>query len=842
MADAFDQALEGGDISLTQSNTSKFTNRTVKTTKTGSSSNNTTVTGGGSVERKRARTEAIRDENGKIIGRRQVNPNEPPVTVTKYKPDGTPIKETPAATSVAKGTAERSTNTKEAGSTQKIKNGTPEPVKTDKTKTASKSGINLSGVIANPMEQFASYSPLWTMAVLTPQQFNNPDSYRTADLSFAGQGFGSGATSSIIFSSAGRGDQYRTNTYYGAPEYFVDNFMMKSIISATPKTGNSNAVKFEFDVYEPFSMGLFLQSLQNAAIKAGYANYLDNCPYLLRLDFKGFNEKGEQYSSIKPKYFVMKLSGVKFAVDESGSNYKVEAIPYNHQAYSNVINTVYTDISIKAGKDATVESLLVSGPESLCAVLNRNEQKLVEEKRISIPDVYEVQFPEKSSDFIPTTKLPITKSATTNGSPPKKVIKGTDVEVRTDFGNNPIGKANFGFDASKGGNFVFAKEGDVVDEETGKIQRDKMIIDPKKRTFLFSQGQSLTEIINQVIISSTYAKKAIEPPVPSDGFIRWYRLDIQVEFLDFDLLVGDYAKKVIFRVVPFLVHHSIFSNPNSAPIGYDQLEKKITKKYEYIYTGQNNDITNFEIKIDNLFFTGANSSAEGNTASEVSPDQQGPAPKPGKKTETPKGAAPETQTSYTGRARPLPDPSNLKPKQKGGSGTKDTEQMIAESFHNAFVSGSSADMISVDLEVLGDPYWLVDSGTNNYFASTNSETDLINADGTANYEGSDVYIYIGFRTPADVDVQSGLYQFSKQQQESPFSGIYKVTACENMFNDGKFMQTLTCIRMPGQSADFDGQKVSKSPDKASAVQTTGPKPEPTGPTDSSNKNAKTQVA
>lgn len=745
--------------------------------------------------------------------------------------------------SVSRGRVENTTNVELPGAVNEIIDGVPEKTELPAGTTQTKGSTGLINIVQNPMEQFASYSPLWTMAVLTPTQFNDPSSYRSDDLSFAGykDSFEDKTfESSIIFSSGGRGDEFRTQTFYGSPEYYVDNFVMRSVISASPATGNSNALKFEFEIYEPYSMGLLLQSMQNAAIKAGYANYLDNCPYLLRLDFKGFSETGEEYTSIKPKYFVMKLSGVKFEVNEGGSIYKVEAIPYNHQAFSDTMNITFKDLALKAGSKGTVEELLVTGPESLVAALNANEKKLVDEKRITVPDEYDIQFPEKSSDFQSRSKLKFDKTATINpqSGNPRTVIKGTDIEAVTDFTSNPIGKSTFGYDAGQGGNFVFKKEGDVVDEKTGKIIRDKMTIDPKNRTFMFSQGQSLTEIINQVVLSSQYAKDAINPPVDPDGFIRWFRLDIQVEFGDFDYLVGDYARKIIFRVVPFLVHHSIFSNPNSAPIGYDQLEKKIAKKYDYIYTGQNADIINFDIQINNLFYTGVNSSSEGNTASEQNPDTKGAAPDQPLETETPEGSAPETQAAQTGRSRPMADPTNLRPKFSGGSGSKDTEQMIAESFHNAFINGSSADLISLDLEIMGDPYWLVDSGISNYFAEVDEPTDLLNADGTANYEGSDVYIYVTFRTPADVDIATGMYQFSKNQNESPFGGIYRVTMCENTFSDGKFTQKLTCVRMPGQPSDYDGNTAKTDPQNATAIKTGKPKPEKTGVNDNSTSIAK----
>jgi len=123
-------------------------------------------------------------------------------------------------------------------------------------------------------------------------------------------------------------------------------------------------------------------------------------------------------------------------------------------------------------------------------------------------------------------------------------------------------------------------------------------------------------------------------------------------------------------------------------------------------------------------------------------------------------------------------------------------------FNNAFLN-NNVDLVNLNLEIMGDPYWMVDSGLTNYFSPPSGETEQKNEDGTANYEGIDVYIYITFRTPADVNTSTSLYNFSKEEVISPFSGIYKVISCVNIFEDGLFKQTLKCIRMRGQSIDFD---------------------------------------
>lgn len=101
-----------------------------------------------------------------------------------------------------------------------------------------------------------------------------------------------------------------------------------------------------------------------------------------------------------------------------------------------------------------------------------------------------------------------------------------------------------------------------------------MTIDTKNREFQFTQAQTLTSIINQIIVSSKYARDAITSVKNiKDGFIKWYRLDVQIELLDFDPIISDFAKRITYRVVPFYVHHTIFTNPSSLPVGYPEIQK-----------------------------------------------------------------------------------------------------------------------------------------------------------------------------------------------------------------------------------------------------------------------------
>jgi hypothetical protein len=584
-------------------------------------------------------------------------------------------------------------------------------------------------------------------------------------------------------------------------------------------------------------MGLLLQSLQNAAAKAGYVNYLD-CPFLLKMDIVGNDESGTVKSSIKPKYFVIKLRKASFTVNETGSTYAMEAYPFNQQGFSDTIDTIFSDINISVTTDSgsdttqtdfiirddqipegttnsvtiasergTVRDLLATGKNSLVALLNKQEQLNVAQGRYVIKDVYEIHFPEsadKRFSTIADTSASETQGATTNNNSPitgtAQGKAGTETTTAKQIGNSPIAKSTFGFDVGKGGNFPFKLDKDTVDERTQRVKRGSMQIDVKSRSFHFTQGQKISDIITNVILSSTWAKQQAQKGSDANGMKDWFKIDVQVELLKFDVAIGDWAKKYIFRVIPFKVHSTVFDNPNATPVGYDNVQNTIVKKYDYIYTGQNTEVLDFEINLNYLFYTGISPNPEDKTKNEANTDNKGLDNKKTNKTKLLESGNEKNQLTLH-KTKLKKNPSLLM-SMVGGSGSTDIEQKIAENFYDAFINLSSTDLVNVEMTIMGDPYWMIDSGLNNYFAKQSEQSPLITEDGTASYEGQDIFVYINFRTPADINERTGLVEFSYNDRVSPFSGIYRVTKCLNVFVDGKFTQTLNAVRMRSQPLDF----------------------------------------
>jgi hypothetical protein len=624
---------------------------------------------------------------------------------------------------------------------------------------------NFPNLVANPLEKFASYTTLFTMAALDPEQYNNPITLRNNPA----------ALKNVIFSSAGRYDKERILAAPGLrPEYFVESFKMTNLINPKKEIGNTNAIGFSMEIYEPYSMGLFLQSLQVAALNAGYVNYLNNAPYLIQIDFVGFDETGNSFVVKNlTRQFGVTLTGIDFDVDESGSRYKVELTPHNHKGFTTIINSVWTDIRIQGG---TIKELLTSGENSLSVALTKESKRMAANAQQALADTFVVTFP------------------TLDG-------KGT--------GDNAIAATSMAFDMTRGGNYTFGKESEVVSPD-GRVRASQITIDPKSRSLQFAQGQTIVDIITEVILASEYGKNAIQN-ADGKGLIDWFKINVKIKLGDYDVSRGDYQKTVIYEVYPYKVHSSIFLKPNACGAGYDALQKSIAKKYNYIYTGANNDLLKFNLRFETTFYTAISPGLKEEKASTDASQQAS-----GDSNQVKVATTPSARQLIAKTATPRFAKDGSVPPKPGGANNDDVAGAVARDFQNA-VLNSNVDLISVEFEILGDPYYLVDSGVGNYYGPPSTDNPSVNIDGAMTYETNQVYVYVSFQTPLDIDDagDEGLYNF--KEKESPYSGIYMVTEVETeIAKDAVFKQTIKAVRMKGQPKDFETRVAGNNDDSKPA--------------------------
>ena len=375
-----------------------------------------------------------------------------------------------------------------------------------------------------------------------------------------------------------------------------------------------------------------------------------------------------------------------------------------------------------------------------------------------------------------------------------------------------------GFDQKRRGDPPPGNQADTWDPLTKTWLRGKLIPDATTGTFKFSQSVDIPTVINQIILSSSYADKALAPnAADADGMVSWWRIDTQVFYLDSEeniKKVGTAPKIYVYRVVPFRVHLSKVAGPNIKMPGFERLKARAVKRYDYIFTGKNTEVLKFNIDFS-VGFANVLAGDSVRRSTDVARQAETGNADDGKK--------PDRDTSPEGD-QPGTTPGNMPTNQnfsgtetsgdgKGGGGQETPTQRIAKSFHDAITN--PYDMTILDLDIMGDPYWIAQSGLGNYNAKPVEGVKDLHKDGSVSWQTSEVDVIINFRSPIDINQTTGMYDFKSPNHQDMttlksagpaigFTGLYCVNLVSNNFRNGVFTQTLKGFRRNGQELKKEG--------------------------------------
>jgi hypothetical protein len=654
----------------------------------------------------------------------------------------------------------------------------------------------------NVLGIFANYNYIFTLSALSDDEINFPNStYRATG-------------PKTIICKSGNGDPYnRVQTEYGQFDFFIDNFSMDSIYGWDKTTQNTSATTMNFDVTEPYSMGMFMQSLAVACERSGHNGY-NEAPFLLTIEFKGFTEQNEviDLPQLK-KYIPLKLNTIEMSVNSKGSTYKIGALAWNDGAHSDRYTKLKSDVSI-SGK--TVQEVLQTGENSLQKVLNDYQRLQVKDGSINVADQIVILFPvdiASSSSGSNSGSNQKESSATATANPSTSANNNTLFQklgvTETNIGSitnlvqdpnncNAIGASSMGYSTVKKGDAPYAKEEQVLDEKTNTWIAQSP--DVSTGNLQFKQSGDIVNAINQVIIQSDYARQALKKEqIDENGMLPWWRIDTefyQIPSEENYTKTGTKPRLVVYRVVPYRVHSGKFMPANTPAPGFDNLKKQAIKEYNYIYTGKNIDILDFNIEIKSGFYT--KFTAANNSQSQDVKEQANNSTVDGANVETPPLEGQKNPKLGSAGTKTLPVGTITSTDRQGGGGAETVETRVARQFYEAVTEG--ADMLTVDLKIIGDPYYIGDSGLGNYSAP--STTGLMNMDdnGSVNYQTSEVDIVVNFRTPIDINERTGLYDFADSKILLNYSGLFKINTISHSFSGGKFIQTLHLNRRGMQEA------------------------------------------
>lgn len=662
----------------------------------------------------------------------------------------------------------------------------------------------------NALFDFASYNVLFTLSGLNQQDITNTTSLlksKPHDIIVASAGIGDIENGSRTTINADDQKIIDENVrLQGALEksqrvlsqnrdLYIKSVNMNSIPGLNEKRRLTSVTDISMEIVEPAGITL-LEKIRGAAINNGYLDHLD-APYLLTIDFKGFDEMGQPVISDSKAFkrvIPIKLVDMQMDVNQAGTVYSVKAIPYNEFAYVNRYNYPRT-----AGTLSPNGRKLSDVFKTLEALLNKQNEDEKKQKLVDKPDTYEIHFDK--ADF-------------------------RDVGLEMD---NLIqsGMATPGSTGADGGWYVAAEQSvppDYMKITTNnaitKILEEIMKGHPDFSDKKFDQFKQKCERQLGAAQFKGGAEAVYKAAQAEEFFFPYFKIRASVVPLgEFDLKRATQRKHITYHVEKYKVHAYSLAIPGVST--GKNFENFVFKTYNYLFTGENLDVLDVNINYKVAYFQSRLKDFEA--------------------TDERKNTIVNTNEKRSGTTNSkefFGDGTLLTKSEVGtakGEGTGKTGGTPTQL--DAFLDSLThplADMVNLRMEILGDPAWLGQSqfipvkpafkeGLGMY-----SDTDIdvwrANRDRIWNPDlrcyNTDVaepIILFKFRMPTDINNETGLYELEKSQS-AEFSGLYRVIQIEHNFTDGKYTNVLQLTRFNNQGVNIsDPEPIKSYSDKAGNI-------------------------
>lgn len=651
--------------------------------------------------------------------------------------------------------------------------------------------------ISNFLHDYPTYTYGISLSALTTDDYNNLMA-------------GTYTPNNVLIASAGRhSTDFKRHPFWQNDFYFED-LNLESIIG-TPASGKgSNVVSLDFTIVEPYGI-TFLDLLVLTAQNIGVDNYL-KIPYLLQIDFFGYDENNLNPQQIPntqrriPVYF----TGVEISFNENGTTYKISAIPYNYLSFMDQASTVGFVAKLRGEKTKTggilLSSLLSTNDTDAKNIVNDAQARLKEDytlpKKSTPGDTNadnQNRNPQFSSAGLGTLLNAYYQfmSILDYGEdiPPyrfKFTLK--DLDGSTNLANTEL----YEDDLKALTTSLTSISSENVKAALAKEQANKgsTVVQSKAGVDItFPAGMQILEILSQLLKYTTYFrsqikkdKKAAENTNPLDFF----KVSPQITLGKHIASKNDYQKIIEFVITPYKKYGNKF---DFAPTGRPKLTDCV-KEYDYLYTGKNSDITDLKVQFNTAYYTQYTFNPTRTTKDTDQAVQQ-----PDATTDNQK-----TSSSVAVDSKKFLISNQGVPSAPGSTVHVHRDEIsvrVGDMFANIYQS-SRADMLSIDMSILGDPAYIQEED----FIYSSGSSLLSSSDPRLTKSGSlyvnkgDVLIHINFRMPQDIntdrgDPDEGTFSFNKPIRlgSSMFSGIYQVIQVRSTFSKGTFIQQLNLVRM-----------------------------------------------
>ncbi len=666
---------------------------------------------------------------------------------------------------------------------------TAENVNTEKKTTKNEKYVtNISD--PNTLDDFASYTALFTLSALTKEEITRPNLLNNPphDIIVKSGGIGNADNSPNPLNADNQKTLSKNERARGAVEksqrvlaqnrdLYIKNVYLDAVPALNSARRMTSVTKLTMEIIEPAGITL-LERIRGAAINNGYLDHLD-APYLLTIDFKGFDEMGRVASDTKAKamkrVIPMKMIDLQMDVNSAGTVYNMTAIPWPEFGLVNTYSNLRTSGDLYLSKNKNLKDAAIA-LERLLNKQNEDEEGLQAEKGKA--DRFRVVIdPRLGADQIIDSEVISQLGMMKQEESTESGEEG--------FGGTPPLKY---MTVSSGMNVIKILEEFMKGTPAFSDKKFNEFKDKCKTTLGAAQLKGGPQAV--------YEKA-------KEFYFDYFQVKAQVVPLPmFDEKRATNTKLVTYYVEPHKIH--AYNLPIPGISSGDNFKAFVFKTYNYIFTGENINILDLSINYRLAYFQArlkdfeATNERANKIASQKVKDT---------------GTTTAKDLFCDGNLLLKSEPGQAKSEGTGKSGATSTQ---LDSFLDS-LTNPLADMVNIQMEILGDPAWISQSqfipmGTEGLFPEAGSfqdkEIDAWRGNANAIWNtklrcyNTDVampIIMLNFRMPTDLNDQTGVYEL-QSDQSAEFSGLYRVIRVEHNFVDGQYRNTLHLTRFNNQGA------------------------------------------
>ena len=635
----------------------------------------------------------------------------------------------------------------------------------------------------NLLHNFKSYNYLFTLAAIEKGDIRVKETY-TAAINKYVIAKSSGKTATEIVPGNSKIAKHNKNIIDafnsfspGRFNLYFEDVNMENLLGFNGQTGFSKATSIDFTIVEPYSLNGFMEALQAASIAAGYADFR-TATYLLSLEFIGYPDdmisggvagKPVNLNELGNRFFPIKITEIDISSSASGTRYMCKTVPVNELSFGK-LNVLPGSINVEGN---TVGVILENFFKEINQSVARQFFGTTTSDKPNNVDVYNIRFPDTANSMM---------------------ASGQNVFINSKVAD--VDRENT--------NYAFANLASEADKANKRIKLNATAFNVQ-----FRSGANIHDCISAILRDCEFIQANFPTPkVDADQLIIYFYVHIDVEYRDnYNEALNRYPMKITYNVIPYTIHVNRIPDManKSGTVSKTFKENRISRRYNWVYTGQNRDIINFNLKLNTLYYQlqpirlGTNDPLPPGNQSKIRPPTGDPAGLNTKKDDDVRHRTEDEIAKSNGidRVEIYANSEMANTPQAAGHPTRPTgvkpELAMAKNLHQALLS--SVDTIEVELEIIGDPLFIVQGGIGNSRPQPWSKEQVsITKTGEINHMEGDVYVTLEFKSPDDIDPNTGLL-VGVAERSVTFSGVYRVFEITSKFSGGSFTQFLKLKRI-----------------------------------------------